>query len=175
MPFQSTRPVWGATRCGLLRAAAEQVSIHAPRVGRDCPKCHVSQTGNVSIHAPRVGRDLFQLGSVVLVLVSIHAPRVGRDRRCLQSIRTATSFNPRAPCGARLYAVLALTMVILFQSTRPVWGATTAAKGDDPRGEFQSTRPVWGATIPYPRYIQRPKVSIHAPRVGRDLACTISI
>ncbi len=33
--FQSTRPVWGAT-CGIvLREPEEQISIHAPRVGRD--------------------------------------------------------------------------------------------------------------------------------------------
>ena len=33
--------------------------------------------------------------------VSIHAPRAGRDTSRWQSASTRTSFNPRAPCGAR--------------------------------------------------------------------------
>ena len=33
--FQSTRPVWGATMNGALDYAADMISIHAPRVGRD--------------------------------------------------------------------------------------------------------------------------------------------
>src|SRR5580692_2237918 len=34
---------------------------------------------------------------------------------------------------------------------------------------FQSTRPVWGATLKHPLHFQLKIVSIHAPRVGRDL------
>ena len=33
-----------------------------------------------------------------------------------------------------------------FQSTLPVWGATTAAGIDTCTPKFQSTLPVWGAT-----------------------------
>ena len=35
--------------------------------------------------------------------------------------------------------------------------------------EFQSTRPVWGATNAKILEIIKAKISIHAPRVGRDL------
>ena len=34
--FQSTRPVWGATCLEEIAKAGAYVSIHAPRVGRDC-------------------------------------------------------------------------------------------------------------------------------------------
>ena len=34
--FQSTRPVWGATYRGANRGNGRGISIHAPRVGRDC-------------------------------------------------------------------------------------------------------------------------------------------
>jgi len=34
---------------------------------------------------------------------------------------------------------------------------------------FQFTRPAWGATIPTGGASKAAKVSIHAPRVGRDL------
>ena len=36
MVFQSTRPVWGATKDNLAFQFAVLISIHAPRVGRDC-------------------------------------------------------------------------------------------------------------------------------------------
>ena len=78
-----------------------------------------------------------------------------------------------------------------FQSTRPVWGATSRTDciapcsstisihaprvGRDLPGnalkelgwEFQSTRPVWGATSRLARDIVIGAISIHAPRVGR--------
>ncbi len=79
----------------------------------------------------------------------------------------------------------------VFQSTRPVWGATHDEQAVDvifgvsihaPRvGRdkdqatvnewaewFQSTRPVWGATLGYEVEADECDVSIHAPRVGRD-------
>ena len=80
----------------------------------------------------------------------------------------------------------------LFQSTRPVWGATEDTNHKLKEEIFQSTRPVWGATRlspswvePFPNFNPRApcgarqrsakrllrrswKISIHAPRVGRD-------
>ena len=81
--------------------------------------------------------------------ISIHAPHMGRDKRGVG-------------CGLR---------AVIFQSTRPIWGATAMSRGImtckrnfNPRapygarhgyteyiqrsGEFQSTRPIWGATVP---------------------------
>ena len=38
-----------------------------------------------------------------------------------------------------------------FQSTLPVWGATTTGRGNPPdMKRFQSTLPVWGATTAVP-------------------------
>ena len=101
--FQSTRPVWGATR----------------------PSSHPHDKTDVSIHAPRVGRD-----NAKLIL--------SRSPRC---------FNPRAPCGARQSVRLSGVQDCVFQSTRPVWGATHNAR----------------------RTADLCVVSIHAPRVGRDV------
>ena len=56
--------------------------------------------------------------------VSIHAPRVGRDFTCFTANLGNSSFNPRAPCGARLDLMDMIHYDIKFQSTRPVWGAT---------------------------------------------------
>ena len=57
-------------------------------------------------------------------------------------------FNPRAPCGARLYLPLGENPLALFQSTRPVRGATRFGHGGLSHG----------------------RISIHAPRAGRDYA-----
>ena len=101
------------------------VSIHAPRVGRDpwfeliwfhqpmfqstrpvwgaTWGCNLTRyIGGVSIHAPRVGRDCLMFMSGCVIGVSIHAPRVGRDTYSSALAQEPKRFNPRAPCGARL-------------------------------------------------------------------------
>ena len=123
--FQSTRPVWGATVAHEFGEHGIDVSIHAPRVGRDyaCVKCFIF--GGVSIHAPHAGRDLMPSSAAILRMVSIHAPHAGRDppvvdvlpvqvtfqstrpmrgatSRCAAVCGCSQGFNPRAPCGARL-------------------------------------------------------------------------
>ena len=101
--------------------------------------------------------------------ISIHAPHAGRDY--LQSLHrvTPSDFNPRAPCGARQYRrymqmqqenisihaphagrddfLRAVPVLFnLFQSTRPMRGATSHLSGSIEDLEFQSTRPMRGAT-----------------------------
>ena len=105
-----------------------------------------STDDEVSIHAPRVGRDLADRLLATIRQVSIHAPRVGRDDFHAVADWRRSSFNPRAPCGARRH---------------PRQGRRRLQK-------FQSTRPVWGATNGFISWHQDNEVSIHAPRVGRD-------
>ena len=123
--FQSTLPVWGATRDEMRRALLTSVSIHAPRVGSDRLKGQHMDTLDVSIHAPRVGSDWYPCKN---------------DSRVM-------CFNPRSPCGERLCVAALACKKALFQSTLPVWGATHLCP--QPRrslAQFQSTLPVWGAT-----------------------------
>ena len=61
-------------------------------------------------------------------------------------------FNPRAPYGARHAVILFLRVVVRFQSTRPVWGATAVA---------------------VPQYVDT-VISIHAPRMGRDRSASMT-
>ena len=81
-------------------------------------------------------------------LISIHAPRVGRDFTYTE----AADGKPE------------------FQSTRPVWGATPEAGTYSNLIKFQSTRPVWGATAFADSQKVQYIISIHAPRVGRDVS-----
>ena len=101
--FQSTRPVWGAT-CSLPRKSWVSIYFNprAPCGARHeiCPFAFGRHS--ISIHAPRVGRDC--LPAVYLwawVVISIHAPRVGRDETKRKKKGAKKYFNPRAPCGAR--------------------------------------------------------------------------
>ena len=124
-PFQSTRPVRGATIAVKRHFQFNAISIHAPRAGRDFA---------VGFHADSLE-------------ISIHAPRAGRDIDTRLSLLSKYDFNPRAPCGARLMRFSMSAIFSEFQSTRPVRGATkTLTSFECSTSKFQSTRPVRGAT-----------------------------
>ena len=124
--------------------------------------------------------------------ISIHAPRVGSDQARGRGCPGSGHFNPRSPCGERREEEIRAAQSQEFQSTLPVWGATTSSNSFLLPRLFQSTLPVWGATkaLMLKRQIdsnfnprspcgERPKqkhqhnqllkISIHAPRVGSDL------
>ena len=102
--FQSTLPVWGATARRMRQGMRREVSIHAPRVGSDTA-CR-SKTGRRFV-------------------VSIHAPRVGSDGGTSRGWRRVEGFNPRSPCGERQNRIGEDEGELQFQSTLPVWGATS--------------------------------------------------
>ena len=56
--FQSTRPARGATKKSESKEEQNEISIHAPREGRDCKVSSVGVKCSISIHAPREGRDM---------------------------------------------------------------------------------------------------------------------
>ena len=78
--------------------------------------------------------------------ISIHAPHAGRDRN-----HSTTRLS-----------------IFLFQSTRPMRGATTNQQNTHSQQEFQSTRPMRGATTPCGGSSSLFSISIHAPHAGRD-------
>ena len=188
--FQSTRPVRGATRQRRLRKLRVEFQSTRPVRGATPHDPRVQRVLHVSIHAPRAGRDESRHSNFHLHNVSIHAPRAGRDSDSLINRPAALSFNPRAPCGARHGSYGLRPYVCMFQSTRPVRGATidghrriipTPFQSTRPvrgattqylismnTGRFQSTRPVRGATAALEVLRSQKEVSIHAPRAGRD-------
>ena len=193
LKFQSTRPVWGATNYIMFFLRKQQISIHAPRVGRDpLTMAIVIVCGGFQSTRPVWGATCLSQGlclspwrfqstrpvwgatlyttfnfiaskyfnprapcgarlilifcAVDIALISIHAPRVGRDSITFRENARLLHFNPRAPCGARRTLTQYGKSVIRFQSTRPVWGATSLTIAIRSSALFQSTRPVWGAT-----------------------------
>ena len=124
--FQSTLPVWGATRyAGKTGKVNDKISIHAPRVGSD--KCGLEAAAQNHHFNPRSpcgerplglsGKGYFTIrfqstlpvwgatvGDKLSILdadISIHAPRVGSDTVFKPSAWNCWDFNPRSPCGER--------------------------------------------------------------------------
>ena len=172
--FQSTRPARGATVRGSLRRGATNISIHAPREGRDYGGLRVVlHVHKISIHAPREGRDpgiagltrkdmVFQStrparGATTfwgcfmkLEDISIHAPREGRDDLLGLLYEVGGHFNPRAPRGARQ---IARSLAKTHKHFNP----------RAPRGARQVVDSNCALSS---------NISIHAPREGRDRSRT---
>ena len=99
--FQSTLPVWGATRYWFLQRSFSIISIHAPRVGSDLPPREHAERFCISIHAPRVGSDV-SFGLRVPVLSYFNPRSPCGERPGLRSPAPRPGhFNPRSPCGER--------------------------------------------------------------------------
>ena len=142
----------------------------APCGARLPPPLQVGAQQGISIHAPRVGRDRFQaVPSAPAWNFNPRAPCGARRSAPGPPAVCQTHFNPRAPCGARLGVRLNRMTPAHISIHAPRVGRDVALI--DCRmgcGGFQSTRPVWGATSSTTRPLTRCAISIHAPRVGRD-------
>ena len=123
--FQSTLPVWGATRVVAIGSNTIEISIHAPRMGSDKTSRIAGWSCTISIHAPRMGSDKGAKRTSDRSRISIHAPRMGSDQSNQVTIAVPIHFNPRSPYGERHKQVAWAFEIREFQSTLPVWGATT--------------------------------------------------
>ena len=77
--FQSTRPVWGATRHGLHPRPKDGFQSTRPMRGATGRRICTRAVWPVSIHAPHAGRDKMRKAFHKLLTLSIHAPHAGRD------------------------------------------------------------------------------------------------
>ena len=148
VPFQSTRPLRGATGIAGQALLAIAISIHAPLAGRDdctAPRLYIIYIFQST--RPLRGATQAIRGCDQWTQISIHAPLAGRDTQQQAKRHLSQNFNPRAPCGARHYLCGDRDGGRGFQSTRPLRGATAAEQLfvlENVR--FQSTRPLRGAT-----------------------------
>ena len=167
--FQSTRPVRGAPDQVHRGELAGSISIHAPRAGRDvaldqqqandvlfqstrpvrgATRTHLPGPVHSRDFNPRAPCGARHFAAVSGTAVLDFNPRAPCGARRILPVRIAADpdFNPRAPCGARQESVAMSRDKAIFQSTRPVRGATTLRETARRAGRFQSTRPVRGAT-----------------------------
>ena len=146
------------------------ISIHAPHTGRDCVRIGLHQRRiGISIHAPHTGRDVRSGGNTKWK--SDFNPRAPYGARHIYPIglSSLTHFNPRAPYGARLPSYQPMCLYDAISIHAPHTGRDTTREMPRTRGNvFQSTRPIRGATIKGKITDIESVISIHAPHTGRD-------
>ena len=127
-PFQSTLPVWGATRRYPRRASRCRFQSTLPVWGATITSHIVVHITEISIHAPRVGSDFFaRAASLFAWSFQSTLPVWGATGGNRVRLPAASHFNPRSPCGERLQGLNTRGETLEFQSTLPVWGATISA------------------------------------------------
>ena len=170
-PFQSTHPLRGATR-NPIRMPFNAITFQSTHPLR----------GATPIPAPKVSFHVFQSthplrgATIQLWAIPIFLKYFNPRTPCGVRLGDADAppkaiyFNPRTPCGVRLCARCRGCLIILFQSTHPLRGATSKRTSTtssnqhfNPRtpcgvrqsiliryascgSEFQSTHPLRGAT-----------------------------
>ena len=150
--FQSTHPVWDATFTNFALKSNEQISIHASRMG--CDTLDIARRAvtyrDFNPRIPYGMRPKHKTRKHGWTPISIHASRMGCDRADGRPVGRTHHFNPRIPYGMRragrarqgrpgrisihasrmgcdLPLMLICGALLLFQSTHPVWDATTKA------------------------------------------------
>ena len=174
--FQSTLPGWGAT---CLRSPVAVCFTYfnprSPDGERPHPRSAVIRANYFNPRSPDGERRRAAAVHGELELISIHAPRMGSDF----SSSKAINGTPK------------------FQSTLPGWGATPAQRAicsmvtnfnpRSPDGErrgydavhhpaqrnFNPRSPDGERPVTFLRYLHQYIISIHAPRMGSDLAMPI--
>ena len=122
--FQSTRPMRGATWFSDSFSTFDGFQSTRPMRGATSAHLHgLTEYGFQSTRPMRGATHLAEDFYFVLG-VSIHAPHAGRDGRKSSRSSVQSCFNPRAPCGARLEFGKVGIEFQMFQSTRPMRGAT---------------------------------------------------
>ena len=151
--FQSTLPAWGETPSSVFPLCQKGISIHSPRMGRDTPPFTYCQWFSYfNPLSPHGERRPHRYGQSQVGRISIHSPRMGRDT----------------------FYALVENGVVTFQSTLPAWGETQTVQAKlaaledfnplSPHGERRS----WFR----PPFVLK-NISIHSPRMGRDMSCSI--
>ena len=136
------------------------------------------------LHLPRnfnppspCGEGRFRRGAHrVAVGISIHPPRVGRDWAAQMLPFPDTTFQSTLPVwGGTCCTILISLFFPDFNPPSPCGEGLVPWHVADGNCKFQSTLPVWGGTSRSRWQPARDSISIHPPRVGRDLIMLIII
>ena len=135
----------GATISILSMSSNGIISIHAPHAGRDSPPKNWGQGKGISIHAPHAGRDKFS--NTFPPVPTDFNPRAPCGARLDSARHTCRPyyFNPRAPCGARPVDSAFIRWMAIFQSTRPMRGATNPRRPSGQQCSYFNPRAPCGA------------------------------
>ena len=146
--FQSTLPARGATVRRDVPPPCVAISIHAPRTGSDCAGAFSSSTRArfQSTLPARGATTVSNLQPSTGCNFNPRSPHGERPCDCDGAEGDGCDFNPRSPHGERRNHTARTLRNLVFQSTLPARGATSARNQRTPTGA----------------------ISIHAPRTGSD-------
>ena len=169
MLFQSTRPMRGATSCSLVLVS---ISLYFnPRAPCGARLLWIGSEIRFLLFQstrPMRGATSMDWFGDTFFIISIHAPHAGRDGVCIRFFVIWKYFNPRAPCGARPKCGATRSPPSDFNPRAPCGARRNhIRRGEDPC-LFQSTRPMRGATAKRKPLLFNLIISIHAPHAGRD-------
>ena len=139
-------------------------------MGRDAAEEVARLDLAISIHAPAWGATV-EAGRCKLELIfQSTRPAWGRDTLRDWSTPPCSHFNPRAPHGGATTCLASGCRSLVISIHAPRMGARhTLQRYLTPQVLFQSTCPAWGATHWSWCSQYKVSISIHVPRVGRDL------
>ena len=168
--FQSTHPLRGATELVGVRLGRLLISIHAPLAGRDDVVLHGAWCQrNFNPRAPCGARLAEDLRDGVSGAISIHAPLAGCDGARMAAVWWRLYFNPRTPCGVRpVVRHRDRPPPMHFNPRTPCGVRLACGSAATVVVPFQSTHPLRGATLRRAVAARLTFISIHAPLAGCD-------
>ena len=101
--------------------------------------------------------------------ISIHAAHAGCDFQCQIRYRRKVNFNPRSPCGLRLFLLCSSVNFLYFNPRSPCGLRLKLSMVIVPSSLFQSTQPMRAATSLEVSTSYATKISIHAAHAGCDI------
>ena len=107
--------------------------------------------------------------------ISTHAPHAGSDTTSIRPMAACPNFNSRSPCRERPLVAGKEMLLLLFQSTLPLRGATTIVELVSGLILFQPTLPMRGATQRHQDPYGSHQISTHAPHAGSDIVPVIEV
>ena len=130
----------------------------------------------ISIHAPRMGSDCpVDDADAIRQAFQSTLPGWGATARWPSNTPCVTNFNPRSPDGERLPRPKRCATSLAFQSTLPGWGATKAIMAGFAQGLISIHAPRMGSDVALAHAPPVEVISIHAPRMGSDMFCNMPI
>ena len=129
--FQSTHPLRGATELALSGCCCYVFQSTHPLRGATCTKRSNFLYRSFQSTHPLRGATIFVLPTIQpFELISIHAPLAGCDSSCLlRRVPEDDHFNPRTPCGVRLYSYSTRVRKSYISIHAPLAGCDTAHIG----------------------------------------------
>ena len=166
--FQSTLPAWGETGRVDALPVPHFISIHSPRMGRDLNRMKDMGFNIISIHSPRMGRDAIQSPAYLDECISIHSPRMGRDGWNHRGAHDPADFNPLSPHGERHCLDGLHHSGGDFNPLSPHGERPGALPGVQDGRWISIHSPRMGRDLTDKESVAKTEISIHSPRMGRD-------